>query len=366
MLSTHRRAWVSWVCRLLLAGLWWCLPALTAAQPDLVIEETSLNFEAESIRLAYGVRNRGDAPTPQEFRVGIGVDCRPRPPRIEFLTIPSTLVPARPPEAVLPAFTGRTTVVGNPLPPGKTCAARVVADPDNVIPESDEGNNRIDRVLFTPEVKLRDVNVHRSNHLDTYLTLKVKNTGPAATSYSVEIRNFTRNQALVQRFMGTDVPPGSMRSHTVDTNALPTGENRLRVSARIGNVPMDEAIRRDRKDQAGGLPDLKLIDVNRHRNNQPDVFFTFKVKNVGAAISPPYRIRYVVDGGAVTRIFFATPDPLPELGRGDVRPFTLTASELMGGPGEFTLSIAVDPANGIPEENEDNNVVTRQYRKRGS
>lgn len=373
MLDHTRQGWIGWRTPLLPAVFAFFLPTASWAQPDLIISNISpgdsqlsrsplspLGASLQGLLVVYIVQNQGTA-TSGSFQVVVHASCRPQP---IILGRVSGGLPVFD-EGPLPAAAVRTTLTDILLPPGKTCTVRAVADPSNAVKEINEANNELTQILNVPEVKLKNVNVHRNNRLDTYITFDVKNTGPAAFDPTLRVEKLTGVEGGLQGLWSVksgNIPVGGKSSFTVGTNALPAGHNALRIGAYYGDVfPLDLKLVDYKKDRAGGLPDLKIMDVHRHSNNEPDVYITYKVKNAGTAASPPFTVSYELLG-AIAPCGGPTPNPSPGLSRGEVREYTIPTGCLA--PGEHRVKIYIDPASEIAEEKILNNWAEQPYKKR--
>lgn len=373
MATCSRLGWICWRMVLLPAAFGYLVPTEAWAQPDLVISNITLgasqltrppssplSASLQGLFLVYIVQNRGTAPS-GSFQVAVQASCRPQP-------ITLGRVSGGPPvfsEGPLPVAAARTTATDILLPPGKTCTVRVVADRPNAVNESNEANNELTQTLNVPEITLKNVNVHRNNKLDTYITFDVKNTGPAAFDPTLRVEKPTEVEGGLRVLWSAkpgNIPAGGKSSFTVQTNSLPAGHNALRIGAYYADVSLlDLKLLDYKKDRAGGLPDLKIMDVHRHRNNEPYVYITYKVKNAGTAASPPFRINYAATGGTPP-CTSPTPDPSPGLTPGEVREYTILTGCLASG--EQKLIITVDPNDEIPEEGPFNNRAEQPYKKR--
>ncbi len=345
------------------------------AQPDLIISNLApgdsdlrprirpfapVEYSVEGLRPAYTVQNQGTTPS-GSFQVAIHASCRPQPPIFGR-------VGGGPPtfnEGSLPAGAARTTLTDISLRPGSACTVRVTADPSNAVKESNEANNELTQSLNLPEVTIKNVNVHRNNQLDTYLTFDVKNTGPVLFAPTLRVEKLTGTAGGLQELWSLktgNIPVGEKYSFTVGTDALPAGHNALKIGTYYADTfPLNLKYVDYKKDRTGGLPDLKITDVRHHHNNERDVYITYKVKNAGSAASPAFTIDYESLGGTAP-CAGPKPNPSPGLSPGEVRDYTIETACLA--PGEHILNIYVDPASEIAEETFSNNWAEQRYKKR--
>jgi hypothetical protein len=112
--------------------------------------------------------------------------------------------------------------------------------------------------------------------------------------------------------------------------------------------------------------DLKIREVTRHRNNKPDTYIKFKVKNSGPGRVPGYKIKYSFaprSGNPASPSQFFSP-LYDELNPGVVRQHVIS-DELR--PGKWRLAIRVIDltleAKKSHEINFNNNSATKDYHK---
>ncbi len=337
--------------------------------PDLTVEDILW----QNGKLAFRIRNAGDGAT-GSYQV-----------KVEYVrtgTVGATALNVREfTAAALGANQERVEVTDiwfdkphsvtvNADPPG-------AGNPNGMIAESVETNNTRTE-LMDLDLKLINLTVHNNNQPDTYITFKVKNKAETtAPDYYVvwRVRDSSNENLVFPTVSGQ--APGAARSFTISTEDLPVGDREVRIWVYWGSTEnyvswqgswgQWTGIQKDKgyhKIPAGGLPDLKITDLQRDDNNSADVRIRFKVKNAGSVTSGPYRIRYRVNYQTIgeTSVGAST-----NLQPGQKSGWWVVQELLPVGnhsSGENRLRIYVDPDYEIAEENEDNNSKVKGYKKR--
>lgn len=320
-------------------------------RPDLVV--SGVGIADNGLAVTYTVANRSDVPTGSEFRVSVDVHCEDGAFPIGLFEGPARSLL----QAPLAARAERTSEMGI-VPYRSWCAARVIADPENQIEESDEGNNETTARVPYVALRFRNVAVHKDGQADAFVSLEVVNVGAVSSRFHVQ-GTLTGVPGLLE-LQGSDLAPGAIDSLSIPSERLRPGRNELVLRLKVENDrDRDVTSKTYKKAVAAGLPDLKVVDARRARPGT----YIFKVKNAGHAASPPYRVNYLLSHGERRGYSFATPDPAPGLPPGQAREFVLENIPEDTTLPWFQCRIYVDPDQAVVEEREDNNHATTGFGK---
>jgi hypothetical protein len=261
---------------------------------------------------------------------------------------------------------------------GRRYIVSAIADHEYEVIESNEKNNQLTTPLPAYSLEVKNVNIHKNNTPDTYVTLKMKNKGPLASPpYWISL-GFSSgpSEPSIHRVLKS-VPAqanNEERFFTFDSTELPSGEYHMRVNCMLDPNQWTAACspvsrpnyKKLQPHLTLGLFDFKIKEVTRHRNNKPDTYIKFKVKNIGQGTSSGYKIKYSFAPWAGTAVpshsFFS--EQYSTINPNAVRQHTISDQLLVG---RWKLGIMVVPqpvAGQATDTNLTNNFATQKYHKK--
>lgn len=241
---------------------------------------------------------------------------------------------------------------------------RCSADPTNVIPESNDGNNVISLplpVVPFPDLTVTDLQFEPKNPRsgDTVrLTAKVKNLGAKVVGNLFIAFQVGADTVAIEPFSGLDA--GQEREVSAHFRAQPGSHV---VKAKVDPQNLSAESDETNNEFTVNLPtisqpDLMAVELQMNPASPSGgsvVSLSLKVKNAGAGEQGgPFTVEFRVDSTSVgTSTFVNSLPPGQEV--------TVGGALFRAQPGQHTVTAVIDPQNQVGESNEQNNTAQQAF-----